>query len=588
MRLLHWTDQGLGFEDVVDPSEYRYAILSHRWHDDGEIMYADILAYPHGPVTGWTLSADNSGGQLSVPRATSWQKLRHAMQQTKKDGLDYLWVDTCCIDKTSSAELSESINSMYAWYQQAVGCYAYLSDVPGDCPVLTDASEHHWKHAFVDSVWFGRGWTLQELIAPKIVHFFGAEWNYLGVMTDLVQTIAGSTAVHSKLLSGECELEAFSMAQRLSWMAGRKTTRIEDEAYCLLGLLGVNMPLLYGEGRRAFTRLQEEVIRSNDDLSIFAWNAPGAEDPQMSRFSLFAPSPASFTGCEGMWRTRGYSSGNELHLTNVSMQGTLRITPCSSKVSDADNDYTFTQSFIPLDCELGSDFSRVVALTVQRLKRSQAEQDSPYLIVHRAWSSPFLPGLDRLSIINPSHWVAARRRTITLLKQPPLSADGRLTSSDGSYSLEMIRVGTSASPLLVFDIYPRDCVYAPPPATMPWRTAQALTDKRPVIVQRSRSAVTGIHVKLGYTDFYIVLVVDQDRNDLARSLPSFKGTVRICHTTVANANNLRSACERYIRTESCDEAFSELVVGPAAMKARLSGTAEAAQPIMTLELIATL
>nr|OQO28749.1 hypothetical protein B0A51_02518 [Rachicladosporium sp. CCFEE 5018] len=536
MRLLHWTENGFALEDVADPSDYRYAILSHRWHDDGEILYADILAYPNGPVAGWTVSHGDFHAAPIVPKARAWQKMRYAMQQTRKDGLEYLWVDTCCIDKTSSAELSESINSMYTWYQLAVGCYAYLSDVPGDCPLLSDASDYHWKHAFANSIWFGRGWTLQELIAPRIVHFFGADWNYLGVMTGLVQTIAECTAIHSKLLSGEYALEAFNMAQRISWMAGRATTRVEDEAYCLLGLLGVNMPLLYGEGRIAFQRLQEEVIRSNDDLSVFAWNAPGAEAIDDSRFSLLAPSPASFTGCEGMWRTRGYHGAYTFQLNNVSLQGTLNVVPISLDAAEAKRGNVLERFYIPLNCELGSDFSRVVALTVERLKRSQWEEDSPYLIVNRASPSPFLPGLDRLSIIDASHWLAARRQTITLLKKPPLSADGRLMRSDGNYSLQIFRsLPTDVGVLMITDVYPRDCVYAPEPASKPWRTPEVVI-KSPVVVQRSRSAVTGLLFRIDFGGWYpdsgladvfaVVFMVDQHRSDLSKSLPSFSGPIK--------------------------------------------------------------
>lgn len=168
---------------------------------------------------------------------------------------------SCCIDKTSTAELSESINSMFRWYQKAKICYAYLEDVD-------DVSE------LGRSRWFTRGWTLQELIAPKDVSFYSTNWTFLGSKSDLRDNLAAITGISQDVLSGASESWHECIATRMRWAANRQTTCLEDMAYCLLGIFDVQMPLLYGEGKRAFTRLQQEIMRGSDDQSLFAWGVP--------------------------------------------------------------------------------------------------------------------------------------------------------------------------------------------------------------------------------------------------------------------------------------------------------------------------
>ena len=163
--------------------------------------------------------------------------------------------DLCCIDKTSSAELSEAINSMYRWYQESGVCYAYLADVP--------------PNAFSKSRWFTRGWTLQELIAPSTVIFLDQKWQEIGTKSSLQRVISEITGIPTDILLGG-DLEDASIAQRMSWASKRETTRVEDAAYCLMGIFSIHMPMLYGEGERAFIRLQEEIMRVSDDHSLFA------------------------------------------------------------------------------------------------------------------------------------------------------------------------------------------------------------------------------------------------------------------------------------------------------------------------------
>ncbi|PIL36835.1 hypothetical protein GSI_00525 [Ganoderma sinense ZZ0214-1] len=161
---------------------------------------------------------------------------------------------------------TEAINSMFQWYAQAEICYAYLADVPSDCDMAAEDSP------FRTSRWHSRGWTLQELIAPAIVVFLSKDWEELGMKSTLATLLEDITRVHHKVLTRDVPHFAFSVAIRMCWAAPRKTTRVEDEAYCLMGLFGVSLSTIYGEGRRAFMRLQEEILKDELDASLFVWS----------------------------------------------------------------------------------------------------------------------------------------------------------------------------------------------------------------------------------------------------------------------------------------------------------------------------
>ncbi|KAK2589575.1 hypothetical protein QQS21_012744 [Conoideocrella luteorostrata] len=165
--------------------------------------------------------------------------------------------------RSSSANLNEPINSMCQWYLEAKICYVYLSDVT-TCDLSADDS------SFRQSAWFTRGWTLQELIAPAHVDFYNASWGKLGTKAGLKTTIMEITHIDMSMLE-DGDPDAFSVTKRMSWASKRTTTRRGDRAYSLLGLFGINMPMVYGEGNRAFLRLQEEIMKHSDDQSIFAW-----------------------------------------------------------------------------------------------------------------------------------------------------------------------------------------------------------------------------------------------------------------------------------------------------------------------------
>ncbi|KAK1831848.1 heterokaryon incompatibility protein-domain-containing protein [Podospora conica] len=245
-------------KEFFDDDIPRYAILSHTWGPN-EPTFQDFA------VPGFR---------------DAHVKIDGCCDRALKDNYEYVWIDNICIDKSSSAELSEAINSMFAWYAGSGVCYAYLSDTSFDHKTPMDELADP-DSDFCRSRWFTRGWTLQELIAPERVEFYNSSWDYIGVKTITVDTWKGRghetfhellekiTGIPYRVLTGRESLSSVSVAARMTWAASRRTTRKEDVAYCLLGIFGINMSMLYGEGDRAFARLQEEIIRTSDDESIF-------------------------------------------------------------------------------------------------------------------------------------------------------------------------------------------------------------------------------------------------------------------------------------------------------------------------------
>ncbi len=271
-----------------------YAILSHVWREN-EQEFLDIQALPSKCTPGQT------------PRDIASEKIRMACKLAEEWDYEWIWIDTCCIDKSSSAELSEAINSMFHYYSLAGQCFAYLDDVCREGSYGLPGDE------FKKSRWHTRGWTLQELIAPKQVCFVSKAWEVMGhkdvdYMQD-TKLVEEATGVPVDVLKDSNRMKEFSVAQRMSWAAGRVTTRKEDEAYCLLGIFDINMPTLYGEGRKAFRRLQEEIMRQSPDTTLFAWGLHCTwdelvllrpEDPASSEdpdYHLFATSPSAFRNC---------------------------------------------------------------------------------------------------------------------------------------------------------------------------------------------------------------------------------------------------------------------------------------------------
>ncbi|CAF9911685.1 hypothetical protein IMSHALPRED_010546 [Imshaugia aleurites] len=263
MRLVNTST--LQLHEFVGSDIPRYAILSHTW-EEGEFLFPNMA-------------------NLEALHLPGFAKVSKFCERARSESLEFAWMDTCCIDKSSSAELSEAINSMYEWYRRASVCYVYLSDV--SVLAQNDDEKADGEKRFQDCRWFTRGWTLQELLAPQYVKFFDKDWIYFGSRRSLVPDLVSTTGIDATHLERP---HWASIATRMSWASSRKTTRVEDIAYCLLGLFEVNMPLLYGEGEKAFQRLQHEILKASDDESIFAWR-----NESLVHSGMLALSPADFS-----------------------------------------------------------------------------------------------------------------------------------------------------------------------------------------------------------------------------------------------------------------------------------------------------
>jgi hypothetical protein len=283
----------LEFHATLTPQSY--AILSHTWADEEEVSFQEFHDVE------------------SRSRKKGFSKIQAACRLARLRGLKWCWVDTCCIDKTSSAELSEAINSMFRWYKESAVCFAYLGDLP------PSSAEGHQsiQQLFAECAWFRRGWTLQELIAPRALEFFDGDWNIRGTKEELTDALHEITRVSTQVLKNSDFLREIPAATRMSWAAGRQTKRVEDIAYCLLGIFEICMPLIYGEGERAFTRLQEEIIKDKHDLSIFSWKA----EPNGQKFrGLLARSPSEFQACRDAQISHHLKITTEYSITNRGIQ----------------------------------------------------------------------------------------------------------------------------------------------------------------------------------------------------------------------------------------------------------------------------
>lgn len=311
------------FELRLDSQEFfqaeGYAILSHRWVGQ-EIIFDDIAQYAP--------SLRDAGEQRM--KSPQLDKIRGACAIARKQGLRWMWIDNCCINKSSATEEAESINSMFKWYRDARVCITYLSDVrsgvspnppayhqtvaePGikkDPPSLSDRVFQRFNRDDEPSEWFSRGWTLQELLAPRDMDFYDADWRFIGTKASLAAQISHISGIDAAYLTGARHFRKACIATKMSWAAGRTTTRVEDMAYSLFGLFGITMTPQYGEGPRAFMRLQQELLATTEDESLFAWRMPNPaagdrydleRSPDTAwtsgEWGLLAPSPDWFRGC---------------------------------------------------------------------------------------------------------------------------------------------------------------------------------------------------------------------------------------------------------------------------------------------------
>ena len=262
-----------------------YAALSHVWDKkEGEQSFQDIQR----------INEDcNRNG--TNPRDFVCEKIQRCCELAEKHGYKWVWIDTCCIDKTSSADISEAVNTMFQYYSFARICYGYLADIPYYETNFPESADHKAYHGvrcnLVCSEWFCRGWTLQELIAPRFFLFLSQDWKVFGSRSDFAIILEIKFGIPAALLKYEVSHRIYSIAQRMYWYGKRKTARLEDEAYCLLGLFDIHMPTLYGEGRNAFRRLQEEIMKQSADTTLFAWDS---NEEESYKACLFAPFPSVF------------------------------------------------------------------------------------------------------------------------------------------------------------------------------------------------------------------------------------------------------------------------------------------------------
>lgn len=240
MRLLQQTGQDeFSLVSVPTHNTESYAILSHTWFDSQEFTYNDL-----------TTGAGRS--------KTGFEKVKFCSKQATQDGLQYFWIDTCCIDRSNNTELTTAINSMFRWYQNAKKCYVFLADV--SIPDFDTVNQSTWEIAFRQSRYWTRGWTLQELIAPTIVEFFSKEGRPLGDKKKLEMLIHETTGIPVLALRGD-PFSNFSVAERKNWAAERQTTEEEDIVYCILGLCEVSMAPIYGEGNNAALKRFQMTIK---------------------------------------------------------------------------------------------------------------------------------------------------------------------------------------------------------------------------------------------------------------------------------------------------------------------------------------
>jgi len=308
MWLLNASDYRL-IEFLTVATAPPYAILSHVWVGD-EVLFRDLA-------------------DLSVAKGKKgWVKVDYTCQQARKDGLQWVWIDSCCIDKSSSAELSEAINSMYNWYAMSSVCYVYLSDFASTATVRDDATDAETlaaKDELRMCRWWTRGWTLQELLAPRTLCFYSKSWTEVGHLFSLTATVSEITGIEMNVLLGIKPLRDVCGATKMSWAAHRQTTRPEDEAYCLLGIFDINMPLLYGEGRRAFARLLEEIMRASSDLSLLAWEFDKPVDAT-DNSGLYATTPTAFARWNRGLQTLKYHQSTPVQVTNADLIIASRLT----------------------------------------------------------------------------------------------------------------------------------------------------------------------------------------------------------------------------------------------------------------------
>ena len=354
-----------------------YAILSHTWVEGQEVSYKEFRK-----------------PSATIKAKSGYRKIVAAAKLAREETHRWIWIDTCCIDKSSSAELSEAINSMFKWYEESLICFAYLSDVQaGD------------EASFRKSKWHTRGWTLQELLAPRHVFFFDRSWIRLFDKHDSIGLLSSITGI-SKEAIRDGDMWSYPVAERMSWASRRETTRSEDLAYCLLGIFDIAMPMLYGEGaRKAFVRLQEHIMQKSDDQTIFIWS---------SRMDggMLAWDPKDFSVYRG-WRSDVANRISHVYsMTNKGLSGVFFVCDAGGRASD-----------------------RTVLLM---LECANAQEQLPVVILRQSPLSPnlfFRSGAPVKTIIDHQTWLG--HTSMETLNAWPLPQENKVSwSPEGDIRIE--------------------------------------------------------------------------------------------------------------------------------------------------------
>lgn len=331
MRLINTTT--LELKEFHGPKIPPYAILSHVWSPGQEVTYEEYITSSAQERSGYRKvfelcrlcreGFDLRHLQSLVVTESNRSIFAHTQQLLTDDWLQafegvqtaihWAWIDTCCIDQSSSSELSEAIKSMFKWYKNAAVCLVFMPDVDGSNSITQGYAPFHEAH-FLSSRWFTRGWTLQELIAPSSIVFYNSDFSPIGNANKTVihspeEWIATSGSLHNLIhratgIDKDVLHDALHdivndicIAKRMSWASKRETTKPEDIAYCLIGIFRVNLTLEYGEGAVvAFSRLQRALISRTTDECIYL----GFPSTSGVRYGLLSRNPSDFQQCQNV------------------------------------------------------------------------------------------------------------------------------------------------------------------------------------------------------------------------------------------------------------------------------------------------
>ncbi|KAK7996435.1 hypothetical protein PG989_004475 [Apiospora arundinis] len=460
MRLLNTNTLTLKF--FLGENKPQYAILSHTWGND-EILFEDV----------------SSGGLSQLAEESPWSQEKESLakvlgscQLASRKGYDWIWIDTCCIDKSSSAELSEAINSMFRWYEKSAICYAYLSDVYGQVS----------GQEMSCSRWFSRGWTLQELIAPPNVEFFSAFWEFVGDRNSKSVQIAEFSGIDDFILRHghhrRCAYIRDAKSDHVTKDLGEEgptanhtnyrndhlaygeishTTSEQSSTKCdcnggtyvgvpnlttLLArtrLFDVNMPLIYGEGSKAFSRLLREIAQISDDQSILTWQSPvdrhlqSPSSPECYPINSIFPA-SQWTFAHQTTKTNSLATSNNLQVD---------IMVCSDFVKFSGRISLTGGCLGILDCTVGSDLRARPAV---KLEKAPGVEDVYYLVSQKGYTyvvqmpdmtRPNQTALDSryalsnvlVAVSKPASWVMAAKGMTAKVKVAAQSLTKRILKS---------------------------------------------------------------------------------------------------------------------------------------------------------------